>query len=240
VITLENLATSGATYPLSDGNNTDFIIAVDKSVFTMLPNEWATAKYRSLFCASPSLKAKVESDSENVTARTLELVLFHEIGHAFSVANGYLPPWYKIRIPQLNNNCFPFLDNAFHIKNISFQRTLRIFDVFDSLGFYGWKSPCRDTSQVRSLFDLLMESPYPTLYSVQNPYEYFADAFASYLHCEFQGRKYVIYSGTLEYTNGITQDRCKHIREAIAEMLQTDASAGGDSVRSRKPGAIPW
>ncbi|MBT3980597.1 MAG: hypothetical protein HOE90_04540 [Bacteriovoracaceae bacterium] len=147
-----------------------------------LPFEDTLGEYR--------FKVKLEKDQDNNTTSAIRYILIHELGHLISVGRGFHPSWWSHPKYFTNSTTsFPFTRLSW-TTNVEKDR-YQLKDEFQkeaNVGFYRGKKLSAKLIEV--VYKSMKVTPFPTLYSMQNPFEDWADAFANYVHTQILKRPF--------------------------------------------------
>ena len=200
------LGSSGITdivLDADDGSLLGCIVLLDMDLMGALSaNAWATWKDNLPFHAGPGFSvttAIADADpgagadaGASTRVGALQFLLLHEFGHVLTAAGDVLPRWWEplTRIPV--PGAYPFLD-------LSWQTTAQgrfvprdglDFDLRGSVDFYGANK--LDSESLVLAYAGLELSNFPSLYGATNPYDDFAECFATYVHTELMGKPYTL------------------------------------------------
>jgi hypothetical protein len=156
---------------------------------THTANSWATWKENLPFGGPGfSLAATIAEPHQDTRANALQFLLLHEFGHVVTAGGMFLPRWWE-PVPAAS---FPFLDLSWGIN-----RQGRFvpwdgsdFELRGAVDFYGTNK--LDSDAIVTAYSGLEGSDFPSLYGATNPYDDFAECFASYVHRELLGRPYLL------------------------------------------------
>jgi len=152
-------------------------------------NSWATWKENLPFGGPGfSLTATIAAPHEDTRAHALQFLLLHEFGHVATAGGTFLPRWWE-PVPAAP---FPFLDLSWGVgANGRFlPGDGSDFALRGVVDFYGANK--LDGEAILTAYAGLEGSDFPSLYGATNPYDDFAECFASYVHRELLGRPYVL------------------------------------------------
>jgi hypothetical protein len=134
------------------------------------------------------LTATIAAPHEDTRAHALQFLLLHEFGHVVTAGGTFLPRWWE-PVPAAY---FPFLDLSWRIDEDGRFAAWRgsDFELRGVVDFYGVNKLHSDA--IVTAYAGLEGSDFPSLYGATNPYDDFAECFASYVHSEMLGRPYVL------------------------------------------------
>jgi hypothetical protein len=151
-------------------------------------NSWATHKENLPFLAAGgiSLDVAIADASEDTRAGALQFLLLHEFGHVLTADADFLPPWWS----AAPDAPFPFLDLSWETNPLGgfVPRPQRDFDLRAAVDFYGTNKLPNDA--VLTAYSGLEGIDFPSLYGATNPYDDFAECFATWVHGEMLGKPY--------------------------------------------------
>lgn len=187
------LGSSGITDVVADavdGRILGCIVLLDMDLLaTHTANSWATWKENLPFGGPGfALKATIAAPRDDTRAHALQFLLLHEFGHVATAGGTFLPRWWE-PVPA---GRFPFLELSWRLdaRGRFLPRDGHDFALRDAVDFYG---NCKlDSEAIPAAYAGLEGSAFPSLYGATNPYDDFAECFASYVHLELLGRPYVL------------------------------------------------
>ncbi len=220
---LGSSALSGYVFDENDEPRGGFMI-FDYDMIDKTANEWITFKENTVFHSKNiKLSIAIENSKNNTVANSLRYLLIHEFGHIISVSKKHLPP-----LHHKTREFYPskIVTHIWTSENHSTYDT--VYPIRKTLKFYQDTKINLDEDWKTVYLDL-KKTPFPTLYSVVNIDEFYADSFVSFIHCIVNKRPWelklienhkVIYS----MENGITEERSKVIRTFFEQEFgfQTD------------------
>ncbi|PQP02054.1 hypothetical protein C5614_02030 [Massilia phosphatilytica] len=193
ICTGRGLGSSGITDIVADavdGRILGCIVLLDMDLLEAhTANSWATWKENLPFGGPGfSLSATIAAPYDDTRAHALQFLLLHEFGHVATAGGSFLPRWWEPVPPAF----FPFLDLSWHVnaegRFVPWNGS--DFDLRGAVDFYGTRTLHSDA--IVTAYAGLEGSDFPSLYGATNPYDDFAECFASYVHCELLGRPYVL------------------------------------------------
>jgi hypothetical protein len=153
-------------------------------------NSWATWKENLPFLDDGGfrLTATIAAPAQDALAGALQYLLLHEFGHVLTAGYSFLPAWWA-PAPQ---QPFAWLDLSWRIDADGRFAPLpgSDFELRGVVDFYG-KHKLSGDALVTACAGL-EGSDFASLYGATNPYDDFAECFASYAHCALLGRPQVL------------------------------------------------
>jgi len=187
------LGSSGATDIVADavdGRILGCIVLLDMDLMgARTANAWATWKENLPFGGPGfALTATIAAPHEDTRAHALQFLLLHEFGHVVTAGGSFLPRWWE-PVPAAY---FPFVDLSWSIDEQGRFAPWRgsDFALRGVVDFYGSNKLHSDA--IVTAYTGLEGSDFPSLYGATNPYDDFAECFASYVHGELLGRPYAL------------------------------------------------
>jgi hypothetical protein len=187
------LGSSGITDVVADavdGRILGCIVLLDVDLLAAhTANSWATWKENLPFGGPAfALTATIAAPHEDTRAHALQFLLLHEFGHVATAGGTFLPRWWE-PVPAAH---YPFLDLSWGIgpQGRFLPWADLDFPLRGAVDFYGVNK--LDSEAIPTAYAGLENSAFPSLYGAANPYDDFAECFASYVHRELLGRPYVL------------------------------------------------
>lgn len=190
VFVVEDLGSSALTEAIKELPKESFMV-FDKKVFTKKANDWCSWKERSPFKEGEwKLNCNIRSKKENGFKEAFQYIFTHELAHIINRADTKdLPFWFdpidKVKIDEK-----PFLKVSWKKGEKHYER-LENDMIFNQVRFYT-KDHKLSNSKMNALYKILMDSQYPSLYGVTNPWDDFAEAFVIYYHTQFLKKPFSI------------------------------------------------
>jgi len=203
-------------------------IVLDISALNKKANEWATWKENSPFKGNSDFKivAEIENDKTNNRKNALLYILLHELGHVFSIGRPEIAPWGVAEKDLGSLKSFEFSALSWQIQEDKFATH---FDgkALNRVGlrYYASDQQKLSISVAPSLYSQLHGTNLPTLYSATNPFDDFAESFASYIHSVVMKKPWtirIISKGkkTIEFRLCWDEARCAAKRRLLDKMLE--------------------
>jgi len=151
-------------------------------------NSWATWKENLPFATAAgfSLAATIAEPEQDTRANALQFLLLHEFGHVLTADGDFLPRWWE----PVPDSRFSYLDLSWVVSPFGGFVPRADFELRSVVDFYGNNQLFGDA--IVTAYSGLECSDFPSLYGATNPYDDFAECFASYVHSEMLGRPYVL------------------------------------------------
>jgi hypothetical protein len=224
---VEGLGSTGWTEALLDGkgNAKAGVIVLDYGVLQKLSaNAWASWKENTPFMpdARYALQARIETPGEDTRRQAIQYILLHEIGHVLAVGTR-LHPWNDVA-PGKAPGRWPFMDLSWVVSpgGQYVSRFDHVFPTRASVVYYlGAKL---EGARMEEAYTFLRGTSFVTLYGATNPFDDFAEAFASYAHTRLMGRPWEIVIAkdgreVLRYGACWEEERCAAKRRMVEAVL---------------------
>jgi hypothetical protein len=185
------LGSSGITDIVVDarGRILGCVVLLDTDLLeTHTANSWASWKENLPFAPGTgfSLDATIAAPEQDTRAHALQFLLLHEFGHVLTADGDFLPRWWE-PVPA---GRFPYLDLSWLSTPQGRFAPRAEFALRGRVDFYGNDKLHGDA--ILSAYAGLEGSDFSSLYGATNPYDDFAECFASYVHSEMLGRPYLL------------------------------------------------
>jgi hypothetical protein len=187
-----NLGSSGVTDIVVDAGDKRIlgcIVLLDVDCFAgHTANSWATHKENLPFLSNGevSLDVTIAEPDRDTRAGALQFLLLHEFGHVLTADASFLPRWWE-PVPDAP---FAFLDLSWETSPLGrfAPRPGADFLLRDQVDFYGKNK--LDNNTILTAYGGLEGSSFPSLYGATNPYDDFAECFATWVHSEIMQRPF--------------------------------------------------
>jgi hypothetical protein len=170
-------------------------VVLDPSALRRTANEWATWKERSPFApgAAATLQAVIREPAEDTRRNAIQYILLHELGHMVAIGADVHPSWRLQPAQVRSTRRFAFFNLSWrHAADRKSYATV-FDDAFpqrkDVVYYFG---PKLGAAQMLATYDALERTDFVTLYGATNPFDDFAEAFASYVHVVLMGKPWEI------------------------------------------------
>ncbi len=205
-------------------------IVLDENVLTRTANAWFTWRENTPFRPDPRyrLEGKIETRAGDNRKNAIQFILLHEIGHLLSVGERFHPFWFAGPQAVNREGEYPFLDVSWTVvpggKEFA-SRYEKEFPYRKDVVFYG--KPRLEGAAVQEVYRALAVTNFVTLYGATNPYDDFAEAFATYVHGVMMKKPYeirILQDGAerMVFRSCWAGKRCEAKRRILSEMLQAD------------------
>ncbi|MCR9203313.1 MAG: hypothetical protein NXH75_01965 [Halobacteriovoraceae bacterium] len=222
VFVVEDLGSSALTEAIKEMPKNS-IMVFDKRVFTKKANDWCNWKERTPFKEGKwKLYCRIRNKKENGFKEAFQYIFTHELAHVINRADhGELPFWFD-PIEDVDLEQKPFLKISWNKGEKTFQRRENE-NIYKDVQFYS-KDKKLDNSKMNALYKILMDSQYPSLYAVTNPWDDFAEAFAVYYHTQYLKKPFsiILRNGRerFVYKSCIQTGTCPEKRDRVAKYFK--------------------
>jgi hypothetical protein len=171
-------------------------IVLDAAVLRPLAaNAWATWKESSPFRPrnGHALAARIEDGAGDNRKNAIQYILLHELGHVLSLGASVHPPWdiEPKDVPASARHAFFELSWTIDRKDNRYAALAdKDFPQRREVSYY--KGYRLDASDMVPVYANLEKTNFPTLYAATQPFDDFAEAFASYVHVVMMRRPWQI------------------------------------------------
>ncbi|CAH0181833.1 hypothetical protein SRABI118_01264 [Massilia sp. Bi118] len=182
------LGSSGITDIVADAEGRILGCVVLLDIGMLAPhgaNSWASWKENLPFLPDGdyTLSATIATPARDTRAGAMQYLLLHEFGHVLTAGYSFLPAWWA-PVPA---QAFSWLDLSWRVLDGRFlPHPESDFEYRGVVDFYGQRKLGGD-ALVAACADL-EQSDFASLYGATNPYDDFAECFASYVHRELLGQ----------------------------------------------------
>lgn len=199
IFLVENLGGTAYSDYILDSSGTPvaaFVILDTKVLLKRTANSWATWKEASPFSISDktNILAKIEIPSQDNRKNAIQYIILHELGHVASIGRDFHPYWGISPKSIKNEENYPFLHQSWRIN-----RTKNSFEsIFDHqimskrrdiVYYFGARLGAED---IPSMYRMLINTNFVTLYAATNPYDDWAESFATYVHSVLMGKPFSV------------------------------------------------
>lgn len=182
------LGSSGITDIVADAEGRILGCVVLLDIGMLAPhgaNSWASWKENLPFLPEGdyTLSATIATPARDTRAGAMQYLLLHEFGHVLTAGYSFLPAWWA-PVPE---GAFSWLNLSWHVVEGRFLPCAASdFDYRGVVDFYGQRKLGGDA--LITACAGLEQSDFASLYGATNPYDDFAECFASYVHREMLGQ----------------------------------------------------
>ncbi|MFC5549240.1 hypothetical protein [Massilia aerilata] len=182
------LGSSGITDIVADAEGRILGCVVLLDIGMLAPhgaNSWASWKENLPFLPDGdyTLSATIATPARDTRAGAMQYLLLHEFGHVLTAGYAFLPAWWA-PVPAQS---FAWLDLSWRVVDGRFlPRAESDFEYRGVVDFYGQRKLGGDALVTACAG--LEQSDFASLYGATNPYDDFAECFASYVHRELLGQ----------------------------------------------------
>ncbi len=177
------------------GNAVAGFTLLDPSALQRTANEWATWKERTPFKpgAGMTLVARIQDASGDSRRNAIQYILLHELGHMLAIGGNVHPSW-RLRPKEMTDlPRYPFSHLSWRQGAERDKLTSVFDDAFpqrkDVVYYFGARLAGQ---QMLGTYEALGKTSFVTLYGATNPFDDFAEAFASYVHVVLMGKPWEI------------------------------------------------
>jgi hypothetical protein len=193
-----NLGSSGATDIVVDGRDGRIlgcIVLLDVDLMAAhTANSWATWKDNLPFLSGPgfTLDTTIADPHDDTRANALQFLLLHEFGHVLTADGDFLPRWWESAPDAQFSWDFSYLALSWTTNAAGrfVPQAASDFDLRGVVDFYGNNK--LDGEAIVMAYAGLELADFASLYGATNPYDDFAECFATYVHVEMMGKPHVL------------------------------------------------
>jgi hypothetical protein len=195
---VHNLGGTGYTEQIFDANGLPIagFTVLDAAVLEQrTANMWATWKENTPFKPQTgySLTAEIEEARHDTRKYAIQYILLHELGHVLAIDGKFHPSWDAQPRDYARDKNYPFFDLSWTVSWTD-NRYYTLFDASfphraDVIFYFGAKLT---GDQMADTYEHLEHTNFATLYSLNNPSDDFAEAFANYVHVVLMHKPYRI------------------------------------------------
>ena len=204
-----------------------FIVLDPDVLRAQTANSWATWKENTPFRPMPQfeLAAQIESPWQDNRKNAIQYILLHELGHVLALNEHLHAPWGVPAKDVGSIDAFAFSRLSW-AKSADGNRFVTLFDDVlpprrDIVYYFGARLAA---DQMTRTYDALEKTNFATLYSLNNPADDFAEAFASYVHTMLMHKPFridIYVEGRLAktYFSCWTEQRCAAKMRLLAQFV---------------------
>lgn len=201
-------------------------VILDVSALNRKANEWATWKESSPFAldSTITLQATIETKKNDSRKNALQYILLHEFGHIFSIQNPTTPLWGKNWLETEITSEMQFFNESWQVNS---GKLSSLFDLQwpdrSLVSYYAPDSKKLPAQAAIETYQQIAKTNFPTLYAATNPFDDFADSFASYIHVHLLKKPWKIeiksQTAKLVIESCWNQPRCKVKESTLKKMI---------------------
>ncbi|HWA39510.1 MAG TPA: hypothetical protein VG873_16770 [Burkholderiales bacterium] len=203
-------------------------VVLDPSALQRTANEWATWKERSPFAPGGpvTLQAVIREPAEDTRRHAIQYILLHELGHMMAIGADVHPSWRLQPAQVRSTRRYAFFRLSWRHAPDRKTYATRFDDAFpqrkDVVYYFG---PKLAAAQMLGTYEALERTSFVTLYGATNPYDDFAEAFASYVHVVLMGKPWEIRllregAPVKTYRTCWDEPRCAEKRRILEALLR--------------------
>jgi hypothetical protein len=169
---------------LEDRQPMGAFVTVDVSAFIAMAsnlNQWMTSREGSIIKTNKQDWIEARLENKPGDSWLYEYAVLHELGHVFSIGAPVHPAWEVPRWIGEDLSHYPFMGISWLIRGRGYDiKPQADFTGRTLIHYYGQLD--MPANRVSEVYEGLSKSPFPTLMAATNPFDDFADSFASYVH----------------------------------------------------------
>jgi hypothetical protein len=197
IYVVRGLGGTGYTEAILDGGGKEryAVIVLDRDVLLKRPaNAWATWKENAFFRPASgteiALRLILEPEAEDTVLNAVAFILLHEMGHGLGMASGVHSSWNGA--PAVSD-AYPFTQLSWRMQGAAVvSRFETAFPLRPALRAYAFSGSDLTLDQAPGLYRTLRDTDFPSLQAAVNPWEDFAESFATYVHVVRRGKPYEV------------------------------------------------
>lgn len=189
IFVVENLGSSALTDGIRAFPKKSFMV-FDRRVFEKKANDWCSWKERSPFKES-HLKCTIEKARTNGFKEAFQYIFTHEVAHVVNREDSSLLPFWDEKMEKIQVADFPYLKLSWKKEGNQYLRKENDH-IYKDVIYYAPKERRVEGRRAYSMYSLLQDSAFPSLYGVTNPWDDFAEAFVIYYHTQKLKRPFLI------------------------------------------------
>lgn len=231
VFIVNDLGSTGYSETILDDQGREvkaFIVLDQRALKARTANQWATWRETSFFTQSPEAGATVtqtlEYPQNDTVTQAVSYILLHELGHVLGVASKAHPSW-EDRTWAPRDYPFTALSWVSMQSGKSISRFDNIMPNRRRVRFYRFQRASLTSKDIPALYQGLAQSNFPSMYGAINPYDDFAESFASYAHTILAGRPFATSVSYNSTTLGVdacwNTPRCKAKQRFMEQWFAT-------------------
>lgn len=216
----ENLGGSAVTGIVrKEGKSIGGFVILDANTLNRNANDWISYKENSTFQkGNLRIRIRIEEEKQNTKANALRYILLHEFGHILSETENIGPSFFSAKRSYTN---LEFYKEVWKSEKVSYLDD-SLFTVRPRIRFYSGSLSLEDNWE--KIYPVLLNTPFPTLYSAANADDFFADSFVSYVHVVLEKKPWELEilkndKPIFKMGNGITTDSLEVQRKILEKIL---------------------
>jgi len=238
IFIVRNLGGTGYMEAVLDdrGVPTAGFIVLDEAVLKRTANAWFTWRENTPFRPDPPFRIDgvIEAPAGDNRKNAIQFILLHEIGHLLSVGERFHPSWFAGPSAVRKAGDYPFLDLSWTVApggKAFVSRFEESFPQRKQVVFYG--TPRLGGAEIGEVYRRLGKTNFVTLYGATNPYDDFAESFATFVHGVLMKKPYeirILKGNAVQSVFRLCwgQERCEAKRRILSEWLRSAQSAGSE------------
>jgi hypothetical protein len=203
-------------------------VTLNLTALNRTANAWTEWKENSAFRpdAKYRLSMTIEPAEGDTEENAIRFIILHELGHVLGLGLGVHGFWDEEGLPPATRES-PFLKISWQPNPEQTELASRWTERFPrlkGLKFYRFDKAPTPLADAEPIYRALAQTDLPSLYSVTNIYDDFAEAFVIYVHTRMMNRPYrvEVFEGAtkrLTYTSCIVSGACPEKVKALEKVL---------------------
>lgn len=207
-------------------------IALDIDRLNRSANDWASYRELSPFAtttpSSLQLRAIIADDDSNNRQAAIQYIVLHELAHIIAAGhNNIHPRWDQPTPSKISAKRYPFSALSWTVVAGNYTRKNDTFNGQKIRYYARDEGSGLPENDALTLYQALAQSHFASLYASQNPFEDFAESFASYVHSHLLGKPWRIEVRDadklmLQLQACWQEPRCQAKRQVLETLLAND------------------